>query len=204
MRVYAERPGRLARQLLGDLLALGWIAGWAFVGFTVRGAVLLLRSPADALVSAGDRIRSAFDGAAQGASNIPFVGDQVAGSLRPGSDAGISLAAAGQQTLDALPVVATGAGILLAVLGALPVAVLWLFLRTRYVRAASAAVQARAVGGEILALRALNQRSVSRLQRICPDPVGAWRRGDEEVIAALASTELRALGLRRMAEPRQG
>lgn len=201
MRVYAERPGRIARQVLGDLLALGWIAGWAFVGFTVYTAVLLLQSPADALVTAGDRIRSAFDGAAQGASNIPFVGDQVAGSLRPGTDAGISLAAVGQQTLDALPLIAAGAGVLLAVLGALPVVVLWLFLRTRYARTASAAVRARAAGGEILALRALNSRPVSQLHRISADPAGDWRRGDAEVVAALASLELRSLGLRRLADP---
>ena len=49
---------------------------------------------------------------------------------------------------------------------------------------------------ELFALRAMANQPMPRLARISPDPVGAWRRGEPDVVRALATLELRDSGLR--------
>ena len=54
---------------------------------------------------------------------------------------------------------------------------------------------------DLFALRALANRPLPRLTEISPDPVEAWRRGDSEVVRALAALELRSIGLRPVHGP---
>ena len=49
---------------------------------------------------------------------------------------------------------------------------------------------------DLFALRAMSNQPLQRLSRISPDPAGAWRRGDREVIRDLALLELSDCGLR--------
>jgi len=49
---------------------------------------------------------------------------------------------------------------------------------------------------ELLALRALTSRTTVELSAVSDDPLGDWRRGDADVVAALATLELRNSGLR--------
>ena len=69
--------------------------------------------------------------------------------------------------------------------------------RVRFVREASAGQ--RLLDGpadlELFALRALSNQPLHALARVTDDPVGALRRGDAAVVAALARLELRAGGL---------
>jgi hypothetical protein len=74
----------------------------------------------------------------------------------------------------------------------------WLFLRLRFFRRklAVTALAATAAGQQLLALRALANRSPAKLAAVSADPVGAWRREDPVIIRGLAALELRAAGIR--------
>ena len=196
MRIYAERPGRAALQLLADLLAVGWIVLCVLVARAAHDLLLRLQEPARALAGAGESIRGAFDDAARTASGVPLVGDDLERALGTGTGAGESLATAGREQMEAIATFALGTGIAIVVLGTLPVLLVWLPLRLRYARLARSAVTARAVDTDLLALRAIARRPVRRLLRVSPDPAAAWRRDDRDVVRDLAALELRSLGLR--------
>jgi hypothetical protein len=76
--------------------------------------------------------------------------------------------------------------------------VIWLPLRVRFVRRARAAqvfIDAQA-DLDLFALRAMVGQPMHVISKISDDPVAAWRRGDRDVIRALADVELRRTGLR--------
>jgi hypothetical protein len=201
MRIYAERPTRAALQLLADLLAVGWIALCVYVAQMTQDLLLQLQEPARTLAGAGESIRGAFDDAARTASGVPFVGDDLARALGTGTGAGDSLAAAGNQQVEAIATFAFGTAVAIVVLGAMPVLMVWLPLRVRYARLTRSAVTARTVDTDLLALRAITRRPVRSLLKIAPDPAAAWRRDDRAVVRALAALELRSLGLRSPRTP---
>jgi hypothetical protein len=196
MRFYAERPARAALQLSADVLAVAWVTLCVLVARAAHDLVLRLQEPARALTGAGDSISGAFDGAARTASDVPFVGDDLARALATGTGAGDSLATAGRDQVEAIASVALGTGAVVALVGALPVLLLWLPLRLRYARLARSAVAARAVDTDLLALRAIARRPVRQLLAVAPDPAASWRRDDRNTVRALAALELRSLGLR--------
>jgi len=196
VKLYAERPARVARQLLADLLALAWLAGFGFAAEQGRALMLRLQSPATGLTNAGTSIGDAFAGAARTAAKVPFVGAQLAAALDTGRAAGQSLAGVGEGQLSTIASLATGTAVLVAMVGTLPVLVLWLPLRIRYARLAGAAVACRDRNADLLALRALTSVPVRRLRTVTDDPASSWRRGDPAVVRALAALELRRLGLR--------
>jgi hypothetical protein len=196
MRFYAERPGRAALQLLADLLAVGWVTLSVLVARAAHDLVLRLQEPARALAGAGESISGAFGDAARTAQDVPFVGGDLARALSPGTDAGTSLATAGQEQVEAITTVAAGTAVTIVLLGALPALLVWLPLRLRYARLARSAVAARAVDSDLLALRAIARRPVRHLLDVAPDPASAWRRDDRSVVHDLAALELRSLGLR--------
>ncbi len=196
MRIYAERPGRAALQVLTDVAVLAWALLVVELAGTVHDAVLGLQAPAQRLTGAGDSIRGAFDGAARTASDVPFVGDDLARALGTGTDAGDSLATSGRDLATSVASAATGVSAAILLVGLVPVVVAWLALRARWVHAARSARLARAAGPDLLALHALTRRPTRALLRVSPDPAGAWRHGDPAVVAALAELELAALGLR--------
>jgi hypothetical protein len=170
-----------------------------------RAAVLALQAPAQRLTGAGDSIRGAFDNAARIASGVPFVGDDLARALGTGTNAGDSLAASGRDLSAAVGSVGFAVAAATVVVGVVPVVVLWLALRVRWVRAARSALVARSASPDLLALHALTRRPTAALLRAAgetPDPAAAWRRGDPAVVAALAAVELAALGLRPPGPPR--
>jgi hypothetical protein len=196
MTIYAERPARLFRQLLADGLAIAWLVLLVVLGRAAYDLVLQLQAPARGVVQAGEAIRGTFDGAAQTASGVPLVGDDLARALDGGSAAGSSLAQSGMEQLQTIASLALGTGIAIVVVGALPLLVLWLPLRIRYARMASAAVAVRDGDTDLLALRALARAPVRRLLTASDDPASAWRRNDHGVIHRLAAIELGRLGLR--------
>jgi hypothetical protein len=57
------------------------------------------------------------------------------------------------------------------------------------------ALAATAAGQQLLALRALANRSPAKLAAVSADPVGGWRYEDPVVISGLAAIELRAAGI---------
>ncbi len=195
MRFYAERPGRLARQILSDVLVLAWVALCVQVARASYNVVLRLQDPGLGLVRAGDQMRTAFDEAAATAGRIPLIGDTLASALGSGSEAGASLAASGQGQVETIATMAAGTAASVVLVGAAPVVFVWLLFRIRYARRARSAVIIRRDDTDLLALRALAHLPVRQLLTAAPDPAAAWRHGDRATVHRLAELELRSLGL---------
>lgn len=196
MRFYAERPGRLLRQLFADVVVVAWVVLVVIIARAAYDLVQQLQGPARTLADAGAAIGSAFSGAARTAGDVPFVGGDLARALGTGTAAGDSLAAAGREQVETVANVALGLAVGIVVLAAVPVVLLWLTLRVRYARAARSAITVRTADTDLLALRALAHMPVRRLLAVSDDPAAAWRRDDREVVRGLADLELRSLGLR--------
>jgi hypothetical protein len=193
MRIYAQRPGRAALQVLTDVGVLAWVGVVAEFARVAQAVVLALQAPARRLSGAGESISGTFDGAARSASRVPLVGDDLARALGTGTGAGESLSASGRELAATAASAASGVGATIAVLGVVPVVAVWLTLRVRWVRATGSA---RRADVDLLALHALTRRPTERLRRAVADPADAWRRGEPEAVARLAALELRSLGLR--------
>jgi hypothetical protein len=196
MRFYAERPLRVARQLLADVLVIAWVYLVVTFAQAAHGLVDQLKGPAGALTSAGQTVRDTFAGAARTASGIPIVGGDLAKALTVGTGAGDSLAASGQRQAQLIDTVGLWVAVAIVAFAAVPLVLLWLFVRLRYARTAGSAVVARARDVDLLALRALAHQPTRQLLRVSSDPAAAWRRDDAGVVRELAALELRTLGLR--------
>lgn len=196
MRLYAAAPARCARQVLGDLLLLAWVAGWAWAAREVRAAIEVLGEPGRATASAADEMAGRFQDVEGRIGGLPAVGDELAAPFRGAADAARSLAAAGRAQAETVADVALLAALGVFLVPVLLLVVLYVPLRVRFVRRAAAA---RRADGDpaLLALRALANQPLRALARVTDDPVAAWRSGDEDTIRALADLELRSLGLRR-------
>ncbi|WP_300018158.1 hypothetical protein [Pseudonocardia sp.] len=201
MRPYAERPLRVLRQLLADALVVGWVWFVVSVALAVKALIDGLQGPAMTLTAAGEAVRGAFTDAANTARGVPFVGEDLARALGTGTGAGESLAAAGRDQVATVATAATGTAIGLVVLAAVPVVLVWLAVRVRWIRMAASARAVRDVDTDLLALRAMTRRPVRRLLAVSPDPAAAWRRDDRATMHRLAALELASLGLRSPERP---
>jgi hypothetical protein len=128
---------------------------------------------------------------------VPVAGDSLSAPFAKAAGAARGVADAGREQVA---IVHDLAWVLALLTVAVPVALIvlvWLPARIRWVRRASSAAALRGgtAGRDLLALRALANQPLRRLSTVDDDPVSAWRRGDPDVLAALATLELRRLGL---------
>ncbi|WP_133825837.1 hypothetical protein [Actinomycetospora succinea] len=199
--VYAERPRRRTRQFVADVAVLAWVAVVASLAVLLHDAVLTLQGPGRQIGAAGTQVRDTFSGAADTASGVPFIGEDLARALSGGARAGEDIVAAGDQQIAAVQALATGTAWTVALLAIVPVVAAWLWFRVRWMIAARAVLALRdglsgGVGdADLLALRALVHATPRRLARV-PDAAIGWRRGDPHVLSRLAALELARLGLR--------
>ncbi|MEV6242269.1 hypothetical protein [Lentzea sp. NPDC051838] len=195
MKWYADRPARLTRQLIADLLAVAWVAIWIWVATTAHDWVLELRAPGDGLVNAGGDIRDVFTNAAAKARDVPLVGDDLSGALGNGTKAGETLIGVGNTQIG---VVQDTAFWLQVALIAVPLSFLlitWLPLRLRYAFKAANTARLR-TKPDLLALRALTSLTPRELSKFDGDPAVGWRTGDVDVIEELARRQLASVGVR--------
>lgn len=197
MRLYAAAPARRARQVLGDLMLVAWIGGWAWAGRAVHDLTFTLGRPGRATADAADQMAGRFHDVEGRVGAIPGVGDGLAAPFSGAADAAESLAAAGRSQAETVTDLALLVGVAVAVIPVLLVVVLYVPPRIRFARRASAARRFSGTGPELLALRALANQPLRALAQVSEDPVSAWRDGDPAVVHRLADLELRALGLRR-------
>ena len=197
MRLYAAAPARGARQVLGDLLLLAWIAAWAWAGREVWAATLELGRPGRATATAADDMAARFHDVEGRIDGIPGVGDDLAAPFSGAADAAESLAEAGRSQAETVADVALLAGLAVFLVPVLLVAVLYVPLRVRFVRRASAGRRLVGADPALLALRALANQPLRSLTKISGDPVTAWRENDQATVRRLADLELRTLGLKR-------
>lgn len=196
MKPYAEDPARRARQVAGDVGALTWLLAGSLLARETQERLLALQEPGRRLESSGTQLSGTFSTAADTASRVPLVGDELSTALGTGTTAGDSVAGAGTDLVGGVGMLATGAALLVVALALLPVLLWYLPLRWRYARTAGEAADVRASGPDLLALQALVQLPTRQLLAVCPDPAGAWRAGDRPVCGRLAELRLAQLGLR--------
>jgi hypothetical protein len=198
MKLYADTPGRRMRQVAADGFVLLWVASWVWAARQVHDTVALLTAPANSLTSAGDSVHGALTGAGDQAARIPVVGQDFASWLDRAAGSGTSLRDAGTSMASTVETVALWLALVTALVPIVIVAGVWLWVRVRFVRAATTAQRFIDSSDDLdlFALRALANQPLTALAKISDDPAGAWRRGDREVVRALATLELHDEGLR--------
>lgn len=198
MTLYADLPARRARQISADVLVLLWVAVWAWVGKAVHDATMQLAEPGRRLEEAGDGLRDRLRTAGDSVDDLPVLEDRVAEPFRSSAEAGVRVADAGRDMVEAVERLATTLGWVTALVPIIIVTALWFTVRARFVRRARAARSLidSTHDLDLFALRAMANQPMTRLAKISPDPVGAWRAGDPGVIRELAVLELADCGLR--------
>jgi hypothetical protein len=197
MKLYADGSARRSRQIAGDLLLVLWVALWLRLANVVHDATLALAAPGRTIEDAGSGLAERLRAAGGAVSDLPLVGDQASSPFDGAGRAADQIAAAGTAQVEAVQHLAFWLGI---IVGAIPILValgVYLPLRWRFVREATAGQRFVDTSAdlELFALRAMANQPMHRLARVSPDPVGAWRQGDPEVVRALAVLELRDVGL---------
>ncbi|MGZ0712114.1 hypothetical protein ACWPKO_27640 (plasmid) [Coraliomargarita sp. W4R53] len=198
MQMHSDYGLRRTWQIIVDLSCLGLIAAAAWLGVTTYTLISELAAFGKHMEEAGAGFRR----------TMTEVGDTLGGTLGIGpalrvpfdsaSGAGGALERAGQSQQEVIQQLAVTLGVGLAILPILMIVLLWLATRYRFVRRASQAkaLVSAGVGIDLLALRALSTQRITAIAKIDADAMGAWRRGDDEIMRKLASLELRSAGIR--------
>lgn len=198
MKLYAEQPLRRLLQVIGDLLLVVWVWLWVSVGNTLHDATMGLAAPGRMVASAGDGLQQRFHDMASKVAAIPLVGGDIRAPFDGGANAARDLAGAGLAQVHAVADLAFWLRVAVIAIPVLMVAVVYLPLRARFVRRATAGRRFldSADDLDLFALRAMTTQPLHVLARVSDDPAGAWRRRDAEVIDRLAGLQLAADGLR--------
>jgi hypothetical protein len=198
VKIYADRMPAFVRQVVSDLLVVVWIYAWIRTGLWLRDLIEKLAVPGQKMEGAGQGLADNLTDAGNKVGRVPIAGDELTAPFTRAAEAAQGLANAGRDQQDlvadlswAMPLALVAGPIALVLL-------VWLPLRVRWMRRAGSAAAARGsiAGRDLLALRALTGQPVRRLAKLNPDVAGAWRRGDEKTLDALAALELRSLGLK--------
>lgn len=198
MKLYADTPSRLLRQLVADTLFLVWLVAWVAIGVTLHDGTLALAEPGERLESSAASLGESMTEAADVLGGTPVVGDDAAAPFERAAGASRDLAAAGRSEVEAVETLAVWLGVSIALVPILVVAAFYLPGRVRFVREATAGQRFvdSSADDDLFALRAMAHQPMHVLARISDEPVAAWRRGDDEVVRALAALEMRSVGLR--------
>ncbi|MCQ4360366.1 hypothetical protein [Mycobacterium gordonae] len=195
---YSTRPLRLFGQLISDITISLWTVIWVFVGMAVHDAIATIAEAGRQVESGSKGLAGNLASAGQGAHSVPLLGDALGKPLDAASQAALDVAGAGHNLDTTASWLAWVLALAVASPPILAVTVPWLFLRWRFFRRkwVVTALAATAAGQQLLAMRALANRSPAKLAAVSADPVGGWRHEDPMVIRGLAALELRAAGIR--------
>jgi hypothetical protein len=198
MKLYAEIPSRLLRQLVTDALFVVWLVAWVGIGVVIHDGTLALAAPGEQVESSAGSLADSMTEAAGVLGDTPIVGDEAALPFEKAADAAGTLAEAGRSEVEAVEDLALWLGVSIALIPILVVTVFYLPGRIRFVREATAGQRFidSSADEDLFALRAMAHQPMHVLARISDEPVAAWRRGDDEVVRALAALEMRSVGLR--------
>jgi hypothetical protein len=200
MKVYAERPMRALGQLLADLLLIVWVGAWTWLGLQFHERLDALRGPTIQVGEAGDNLANSLSATGEQLRGLQLVGellaapfDAIVGSARQLVDASDSSQQAIARLADLSFVVISLFPIVFAV-------AVWVVVRGRWMRRATAAARLRhsGHGDGLLAAQALATARLDHLARLASpgnpldDPISRHR---------LAGYQLHRLGLRNY-EPR--
>ncbi len=213
MQIWSERPGARGREILADVLTLGWVVLWATIGIRIygflahlAGAGRLVRDGGSGITSAGEQVGAALQG-------IPLVGEGAADGVRGAfSGAGDPLMQFGTDLERLLIVIAALLGLLVVAAALAPWLnryLPWRVARWRRLNAAARVIRRRKVASSeplddaelarILASRALHRLEYDELLEFTPDPFGDWVAGRHD---RLVQAELDRVGMRAVAASR--
>jgi len=197
MSLYAK-PGKvLAKQVLWDLATVGWVVLWVFVAIAVRRLIELFAVPAQKTADLASSLSGNMSDAASSVDGVPLVGDKLRVPFDSMSSGLGSIVTYANSIVHLVQVTAL---VLAIIVGVVPVVIwLWKWLPGRIswvYQSMHANRLTRASGSvELFALRAIANAPMSAISRVTNDPVGAWQKGDTEVLRKLASMELGRDGL---------
>jgi hypothetical protein len=202
-RLYAGSSARRTRQVTGDVLVLVWVALWVRLGDVVHDVTLALAAPGRGIERSAADLSARLRDVGGALGGLPLVGAGVRAPLDDAGRAAQRISDAGAAQVAAVQHLALWLGVVVAVVPAVLALAAYLPMRWRFVREATAGQ--RFVDGaadlDLFALRAMAHQPMHRLSRVSPDPVAAWRSGDQQVIRAIALLELRDAGFTPPAEP---
>jgi hypothetical protein len=198
MKIYSDFAGRRTRQIIADVLALAAIALWVWFGYTVFTLVNGLAVFGVQMEDAGAGFEQTMKEVGETLGGIPLIGPGIRLPFDGASAAGSTLADAGQAQQDAVLQLALTLGIGTALLPTLMILIVWLVPRILFIRRAGrvTAIVTADAGMDLLALRALTTQKLSAITKVDADALGAWRRGEKDVVRRLAQLELRSSGVK--------
>lgn len=195
MKFYAERPSRVVMQVCGDLLLAAWVAWWLWLGLQLHDAIEALARPAGRVGDASSGLATALTDTSEQVRSLQLVGEVLASPFDAIIAGARELATAsvnGQASLLRLADMALPLTALFPVLFAVT---MWLALRGRWIRRATAVTKLRRSGeGEgLLAAQALTSARIDQLAGfgLADNPLA-----DPASRRRLATFALRQLGLR--------
>lgn len=198
MSIAGLRPSRRTIVLF-DAAILAWVAAWIFAGFTIAREVSSLAELSTTLASAAGAIEQTGD-VLRIVGNVPFVGGQVTELAERIERTGADARRNAQESREAVERLSRILGTAVVLVGTLPLAALYVPLRTawrRETRSIEKALRRDPEGRhlrEYLARRAVQTLPYDRLRVVSADP---WRDLEAGRFDALADAELRRLGIRR-------
>jgi hypothetical protein len=198
VKLYSDLGAQRARQVVGDLMLVGWIWLCTELGLLVFRITNALGAPGRKAAEAGDGLAGDLRRLSEPIGKVPAMGDQLRSPVDGAAAAAGKLAQAGRDQAQAVEQLAY---LLAAVTIGLPVLfalLIWVPRRIRFSRRATAAQKFidSAADLDLFALRAMANQPMHRLAKISDDPVAAWREGDSAIITKLAELELRSTGLK--------
>ena len=198
MKLYSDIPARRLTQVVADVGMVLWVVLWVRVAQRVHETTMELAGPGRDLAGAGSSFRGTMTSAGDGVDDLPLLEDRVATPFRSAAGVGSEIEQVGNDLVTAVERVALLLAVTTAMVPVLIVGVFWLVHRVRFMRRAGAAQRFidAAPDLDLFALRAMANQPMPRLAKVSDDPAGAWRRGELDVIHALALLELRESGLR--------
>jgi hypothetical protein len=197
VKLYADPLPRRSLQVVGDLGLVLWVVVCIWLGRVVHEAVMGLAAPGRRLESAGTSLAERLRDAGSTVGGIPYVGDDVERPFEGAGSSADQLAAAGRSQVEAVETLAFWLALAVVLVPVVIALAVHLPPRIRFVRRATAG-QALVDSGadlDLFALRAMAHQPLHVLARVSPDPAGAWRDRDPDVVRRLAVLELRDVGL---------
>ena len=207
MKIWSERPGARAREILADGATLLWILLWATIGIRLYGFLAHLAEAGRLVRDGGSGITGAGESVGQALEGIPLVGEGAASGVRGAfAGAGDPLVQFGTDLERLLITIAALLGLMLVAIALVPWLnryLPWRVARWRRLNAATDAIRRRRHApldevevARILASRALHRLEYDELLEFTPDPFGDWVAGRHD---RLAHAELDRVGLRNVA-----
>lgn len=198
MKLYSDFSGRRTIQIAGDVFAFLVLLGGIVAAVSIHNAITAFDAIGRDVEQSGSGLASTMSDIGESLAAIPLIGGSIRAPFDAASDAGGTLAAAGDDWQRTVHTLAAFTG--WTVVGLVVLILLFGWIRPRITGIARRAEAKRLADSpasmDLLAFRALATLPPRDLVHVNADVAGAWRRGDPDAIRQLAALELRASGVR--------